>query len=225
MRYINDVLEMSKTTADTVMMFLHEHEPNFSGSIAATKKVLDTMSLCDSISTEWESRLLGQDLVSQVCARATMFYNYKANRIARGFYKYNRPRWFRLSSQIQTLNEELRDAMRLFGPANLHCGEIDVPYLSQLKSSLTGSQYRIASYLTRPWNFTWDTDRSLWDHQIASEPSYRMSQFRENNYTDSILPSSQTVDDSDDEEFTEEFTIEDSENDSDDSFNDPVTFE
>ncbi|EPB70072.1 hypothetical protein ANCCEY_10837 [Ancylostoma ceylanicum] len=222
-REINDVLEMSKTSADTVMMFLHEHEPNFSGSIAATRKVFDAMSFCDSISTEWEARLIGQDFVSQICARSTMFYNYRANRIARGLYKYNRPKWFRLSNQIQTLKEEILDVMKSSGSFDRHFGEIDVPYLSVMKSSLTGCEYRLVTYLTRPWKFSWDTDRSLWDHQIASDPSYRMAQFRENARDDSLLPSSQ-IDDEDDNEV---YSIEDSENeiDSDDSFNDPVTFD
>ncbi|KAL6734842.1 hypothetical protein Aduo_005338 [Ancylostoma duodenale] len=221
-REINDVLEMSKTSADTVMMFLHEHEPNFSGSTAATRKVFDAMSFCDSISTEWEARLIGQDFVSQICARSTMFYNYRANRIARGLYKYSRPKWFRLSNQVQTLKEEILDVMKSSGSSNRHFGEIDMPYLSTMKSSLTACQYRLITYLTRPWKFSWDTDRSLWDHQIASDPSYRMAQLREGARDDSLLPCSQI----DDENDNEVYSIEDSENEieSDDSFDDPVTF-
>ncbi|ETN78536.1 Rad17 cell cycle checkpoint protein [Necator americanus] len=178
-RDINDVLDMSKASAATVMMFLHEHEPNFSGSISATRKVFDSMSLCDSMSSDWETRQISQDFVSQICARSTMFYNYKAN-------------------------------------------SRDIPYISVIKSSLTGSQYRLASYLTRPWNFTWNIDRSLWDHQIASDPSYRIAQLRESVDDAFLSQPSQLHDDIDEETFT----IEDSENgtDSDDSFEDPVTF-
>ncbi|RCN28477.1 hypothetical protein ANCCAN_25777 [Ancylostoma caninum] len=125
-REINDVLEMSKTSADTVMMFLHEHEPNFSGSIAATRKVFDAMSFCDSISTEWEARLIGQDFVSQICARSTVFHNYRANRIARGLYKYSRPKWFWLTNQVQTLKEEILDVMKSSGSSDRHFGEMCV---------------------------------------------------------------------------------------------------
>ncbi|VDM70935.1 unnamed protein product [Strongylus vulgaris] len=205
-------------------MFLHEHEPNFAGSVKATRKVFDAMSFCDSISTYWETRTLAQDLVSQVCARATMFYNYKANRIARGFYKYIRPKWFRLYTQTQSLREELNDVMKSSGSSDLHFGEIDVPYLFLTKSTLTGSQYRLVSYLARPWNFTWETDRSLWDHKLSAlDAAYRMAQLRERNNVGLLLQSSQETDEEDDGLFI----VEDSENEdnSDDSFNDPVVFD
>ncbi|VDK66831.1 unnamed protein product [Cylicostephanus goldi] len=93
-----------------------------------------------------------------------------------------------------------------------------------MPSSLTGSQYRLVSYLTRPWTFTWETDRSFWDHRLSAlHPAYRMAQLRERIDGDSLLPSSQEVDVEEDEDFV----IEDSENeaDSDDSFNDPVMFD
>lgn len=209
---------MSKASADTVMMFLHEHEPNFSGSIANTRKVLDAMSMSDAMSSVWETRQISQEYSSQVCARATMFYNYRANRVARGFYSYSRPKWYPLSEKTTELQKEVREVMCCSASSQRHCADMDVTYLSLLKSSLTGSQYRLVTYLTRPWKFSWSTDRGLWDHQIASDPSYRMAQFRENTSSRSI--SSEVEGDSDEEAFV----IEDSEegDQSDDSFDEPV---
>ncbi|VDO19610.1 unnamed protein product [Heligmosomoides polygyrus] len=217
-REVNDILLMSKASADTVMMFLHEHEPNFSGSIANTRKVLDAMSMSDAMSSVWETRQISQEYSSQVCARATMFYNYRANRVARGFYSYSRPKWYPLSEKTTELQKEVREVMCCSASSQRHCADMDVTYLSLLKSSLTGSQYRLVTYLTRPWKFSWSTDRGLWDHQIASDPSYRMAQFRENTSSRSI--SSEVEGDSDEEAFV----IEDSEegDQSDDSFDEPV---
>lgn len=51
-------------------MFLHEHEPNFSGSIANTRKVLDAMSMSDAMSSVWETRQISQEYSSQVLLRS-----------------------------------------------------------------------------------------------------------------------------------------------------------
>lgn len=70
-------------------MFLHEHEPNFSGSIATTRKVFDVMSFCDSISTDWEARLIGQDFVSQVSGLSYLSllqHNYLLQTINEAYY-------------------------------------------------------------------------------------------------------------------------------------------
>ncbi|KAK6057276.1 hypothetical protein COOONC_05207 [Cooperia oncophora] len=111
-REINDVLLMSRASADTVMMFLHEHEPNFSGSLASTRRVLEAMSVSDAMSVMWETRHISQEYSSQICARATMFYNYKATRIACGFYAYNRPKWFPLTDKATQLQQEMNEVFR-----------------------------------------------------------------------------------------------------------------
>ncbi|VDM64244.1 unnamed protein product [Angiostrongylus costaricensis] len=140
-REINDILDMSRASADTVMMFLYEHEPKFSGTVSATQKAFDA---------------------------------------------------------------------------------IDIPFLSLIQPSLTGSQYRLVTYLARPWTFSWSTERALWDQRIATDPSYRMAQLRESVAEKSLMRCYQGLEESEDERFS----IEDSDEaiQSDDSFDEPVTF-
>ncbi|VDO06599.1 unnamed protein product [Haemonchus placei] len=220
-RAINDTLSMSRASAETVMMFLHEHEPNFSGSISSIRKVLDAMSVSDALSQMWETRHISQEYSSQICARATIFYNYKANRIARGFYAYRRPQWSVLDEKTTQLKRELNEVLRLPGSSDGRFAEIYVPYLSMIKPSLTGSQYRLVSYLTRPWRFSWGTSRDLWDHQLSTDPAYQMALSRENSFKNSLRSSLQEENDL----YEDSPQIEDSEYEihSDDSFDDPVT--
>ncbi|KAJ1371026.1 hypothetical protein KIN20_032895 [Parelaphostrongylus tenuis] len=215
-REINDILDMSRASPDTVMMFLHEHEPKFSGTIAATRKVFDAMSISDALLNSWENRLLVQDYSSQICARATVFYNYQANRIARGFYHYSRPKWYLLADKTTELRKEVTEVMSPLTSHGTRHMEIDIPFLSLIQPSLTGSQYRLVTYLTRPWTFSWSTERALWDHRIATDPSYRMAQLRESVDKESLMRYSQGVEESDEETFF----IEDSDDatQSDDSF-------
>ncbi|XGW10721.1 hypothetical protein V3C99_012325 [Haemonchus contortus] len=220
-RAIDDTLLMSRASAETVMMFLHEHEPNFSGSISSTRKVLDAMSVSDALSPMWETRHISQEYSSQICARATIFYNFKANRIARGFYAYKRPQWSVLDEKTTQLKRELNEVLRLPGSSDGCFAEIYVPYLSMIRPSLTGSQYRLVSYLTRPWKFSWSTSRDLWDHQLSTDPAYRMSLSRESFFKNSLRSSLQEENDL----YEEAPQIEDSEEEihSDDSFDEPVT--
>ncbi|KAK5981690.1 Rad17 cell cycle checkpoint protein [Trichostrongylus colubriformis] len=229
-REVNDTLLMSRASADTVMMFLHEHEPNFSGSVACTRKVLDAMSVSDAMSTMWETRQISQEYSSQICARATMYYNYKANRIARGFYAYHRPKWFSVSEKTTALKHEMNEVLRFFGSSDHHCADMCVPYLSMIKPSLASDQYRLVSYLTRPWGFSWSTDRDLWEQRLSADPAYRIALSRlfsddfkfYRSFSKNSLSSSITERDDSDEEL---FVIEDSDEDvkSDDSFDEPVT--
>ncbi|WKX97515.1 hypothetical protein Q1695_013292 [Nippostrongylus brasiliensis] len=219
-RDVNDVLSMSKASADTVMMFLHEHEPNFTGSIGTLRHVLDSMSISDALSSDWTSRPVAQEYCSQICARATVFHNYGENRPELGFYSYSRPKWFPLTRQIAELRREIRDEMPL---SETRCAENDVPYLSLLNSSLSSSQFRLVSYLARPFNFQWTTSREFWDHQLSVDPSYRMVQYRESTSSDVFVGDSQEEDCSGDEET---FVIEesDADPDSDGSFDDSVVY-
>uniref|UniRef100_A0A0K0DH43 P-loop containing nucleoside triphosphate hydrolase protein n=1 Tax=Angiostrongylus cantonensis TaxID=6313 RepID=A0A0K0DH43_ANGCA len=221
-REINDILDMSRASADTVIMFLYEHEPKFAGTVSATQKAFEAMSVSDALSNSWENRVLGQDYSSQISARATVFYNYDANRIARGFYHYSRPKWCLLADKSAELRKEITEVMSpsmLFGT---RYAEIDIPFLSLIQPSLTGSQYRLVTYLTRPWTFSWSTERALWDQRIATDPSYRMAQLRESVAEKSLMRCYQGLEESEDEGFS----IEDSDEafQSDDSFNEPVTF-
>ncbi|KAE9413775.1 hypothetical protein Angca_002762, partial [Angiostrongylus cantonensis] len=158
-REINDILDMSRASADTVIMFLYEHEPKFAGTVSATQKAFEAMSVSDALSNSWENRVLGQDYSSQISARATVFYNYDANRN-------------------------------------------DIPFLSLIQPSLTGSQYRLVTYLTRPWTFSWSTERALWDQRIATDPSYRMAQLRESVAEKSLMRCYQGLEESEDEGFS-----------------------
>ncbi|KAK6027443.1 Rad17 cell cycle checkpoint protein [Ostertagia ostertagi] len=234
-REINDVLSMSRASAETVMMFLHEHEPNFSGSIASTRKVLDAMSVSDAMSEMWESRHISQEYSSQVlalqymCTCHSAFYNFQGRivlfkGIARGFYAYNRPKWCPLADRTTQLKREINEEFRFsFGSSEQHCADICVPYLSMIKPpTLTSDQYRLMSYLTRPWNFSWSTERELWNHRMAADPAYQTALSRDNSFKNSLSSPFLEEDDSDEEVFV----IEDSEEEvqSDDSFDEPVTF-
>ncbi|VDL77257.1 unnamed protein product [Nippostrongylus brasiliensis] len=203
-----------------VMMFLHEHEPNFTGSIGTLRHVLDSMSISDALSSDWTSRPVAQEYCSQICARATVFHNYGGNRSELGFYSYSRPKWFPLTKQIAELRREIRDEMPL---SETRCADNDVPYLSLLNSSLSSSQFRLVSYLARPFNFQWTTSREFWDHQLSVDPSYRMVQYRESTSSDVFVGDSQEEDCSGDEEA---FVIEesDADPDSDGSFDDSVVY-
>ncbi|PIO62524.1 hypothetical protein TELCIR_15913 [Teladorsagia circumcincta] len=98
-----------------------------------------------------------------------------------------------------------------------------VPYLAMIKPpTLTGHQYRLMSYLTRPWNFSWSTERDLWNHRMTGDPAYQTALSRDNSFKNSLSSPFDDEDDTDEEVFV----IEDSEEEaqSDDSFDEPVTF-
>lgn len=55
-----------------------------------------------------------------------LIYMFSPQGIARGLYKYNRPKWFRLSSQVQALKEEIVDVMKSSGSSGRRFGEVYV---------------------------------------------------------------------------------------------------
>uniref|UniRef100_A0A0R3RXM1 Cell cycle checkpoint protein RAD17 n=1 Tax=Elaeophora elaphi TaxID=1147741 RepID=A0A0R3RXM1_9BILA len=92
---VSEVLTKNGMNADKLVMFLHEHEPNFAPSLPSYLGVLNNISLFDSAFGRWEVRSDSNlsSYVSEVAARSIVFHNFGfKSRQGRGIYRFHKPR-------------------------------------------------------------------------------------------------------------------------------------
>ncbi|MCP9262040.1 BMA-HPR-17 [Dirofilaria immitis] len=72
---ISEVFNKSGMSAETLVMFIHEHEPNFAPSLSCYLGILNNISLFDSAFGSWEVRInsILNSYMGEVAARSTVF--------------------------------------------------------------------------------------------------------------------------------------------------------
>lgn len=73
-----DIIAMSSMDSDTLISFLFEHEHVFCSDIKKYRQVLETLSACDVLMADWDTkRALPDEYASQMATRSVMWHNYK----------------------------------------------------------------------------------------------------------------------------------------------------
>ncbi|KAM3719038.1 Cell cycle checkpoint protein [Dirofilaria immitis] len=110
---ISEVFNKSGMSAETLVMFIHEHEPNFAPSLSCYLGILNNISLFDSAFGSWEVRInsILNSYMGEVAARSTVFYNFerKSRRIRR-MYHFHKPRCHDEDFQLFSRKKEIHAA-------------------------------------------------------------------------------------------------------------------
>nr|CRZ22570.1 Bm8655 [Brugia malayi] len=107
---VSEVLDKSGMNADKLVMFLHEHEPNFAPSLSSYLGILNNISLFDSALSRWEVRMdsVLSSYIGEVAARSTIFYNFGCRtRQGRGLYRFYKPHCFENGFQAFSKEKEI----------------------------------------------------------------------------------------------------------------------
>ncbi|EFO19997.2 hypothetical protein LOAG_08495 [Loa loa] len=110
---ISEVLDKSGMNADKLVIFLHEHEPNFAPSLSSYLGILNNISLFDSTLSRWEVRMdsILSSYMGEVAARSTIFYNFGCkSKQGGGRYCFHKPRYSDEAFQVFSKEREIHIA-------------------------------------------------------------------------------------------------------------------
>ncbi|CAG9534975.1 unnamed protein product, partial [Cercopithifilaria johnstoni] len=110
---VSEVLAKSGMNADKLVMFIHEHEPNFAPSLSSYLGILNNISLFDSVSSRWEVRMDSNfsSYMGEVAGRSTVFHNFGCkSKQSRGMYRFHKPRCSEEDFQVFSKQKEIHAA-------------------------------------------------------------------------------------------------------------------
>lgn len=108
---ISELLDKTGMDGDMLIMFLHEHVPNFAPSLLSLSCILNNISLLDSTFSHWEVRKDSNInwYASEVVARSTVFYNYTRKRKhEKGIYHFHKPQCCEEDFQVYSKKKEMQ---------------------------------------------------------------------------------------------------------------------
>ncbi|VDK71724.1 unnamed protein product [Litomosoides sigmodontis] len=142
---VSEVLTKCGMNAEKMVMFLHEHEPNFAPSLLSYLGILNNISLFDSAFGHWEVRMDSNFnlYMGEVTARSTVFYNFGCkSRQSSGMYRFHKPR--SSEGDYQTLNKQ-KEIHAAFPPHTYReVSTLTLPLIRFIKpSTLDNYQYQV----------------------------------------------------------------------------------
>ncbi|CAI4221989.1 unnamed protein product [Auanema sp. JU1783] len=173
-REAEEILEMTNASPAMITSFLHEHEPNFSPSISATRRVFELFSYCDSLSSRWEFREKVNEYSAQICTRAVQFHNYgeKENK-SRSTYCITKPKFNELEKDVRSSLKQVQSVVHILSLGS-DAFSLVLPMLPWIRVSVDKNQSDIISYLTRPLTFSRLAGYQQWITQRNQQLSGRL---------------------------------------------------
>uniref|UniRef100_A0A1I7UC49 AAA domain-containing protein n=1 Tax=Caenorhabditis tropicalis TaxID=1561998 RepID=A0A1I7UC49_9PELO len=206
-----EIITMSSMSTEKLNEFLFENEHVFCSDISKYRHVVDTISYCDALTSDWSAmRSFPDEYSAQITVRSVMWHNFKGSRPGT-MYPIARPAIKNLERLITMTKNEMK---RLPMIGEKHFSSLTATYKSIIQNII--DPQRIEFFLSRPMDVSWKKGKDKIEDELEKlcRLSYRGRKNPRKPETNKRFVQKKKVD----EEVEEEkFTIEES---SDDSFDD-----